>query len=283
MQRLSLVDEDFDLKQSKDFYIMSIQLSLDGFSFSVLDSRSRKVICLYHQDTFTLEPEFYLKKLRSIYEEADLLQIPYKKTNIFLSLPGKTTLVPLSLFREEMAETFFRLTTERSRTGKIMYTLIPDMISCAVYELDQGIYDLLQKKHPGSHIQHDLLLSSRGYLPAHPLLKIRILRKQMEILSLHDGINFYNTYDWEHETDQLYYILGTVKNLGLKPGNILLDGMVNSRETIYQRLKAYFPKLALNRNNPVLQYSSLLERLPDARFTNLFNSFSPGLLSGNSA
>ncbi|MGV8137613.1 MAG: DUF3822 family protein [Mangrovibacterium sp.] len=273
MQRLSLVDESFDLNLTKE-YILSIQVSLDGFSFSVLDSMRKKVICLFHQDTFTSEPAFHLKRINTIYDEVDLLSLSYKKTKIYFSAPGKTTLVPIAVFDQDLAENFYRTTIDAGRNSKILFSLVPDMASYAIYEVDQAVYALLQEKHPESVMQNDLVLSAYGCPPGIKLVKIRILRKQLVILTLNDQINFYNSYYYEGENDMLYYILGVIKNMDLKPEAIILDGMINKHESIYYRLKQYFEHVDLTINNPRIYYSHLLDHLPDSRFINLFNSFS---------
>jgi hypothetical protein len=93
-------------------------------------------------------------------------------------------------------------------------------------------------------------------------------------MTMNDNVNFCNSYHYEGENDMLYYILGAVKNLDLKPEMIILDGMVNKHEAIYHRLKQYFEHVELTANNPRVYYSNLLTSLPDSRFINLFNSFS---------
>lgn len=273
MQRLSLVDESFDLNLTKE-YSLSIQVSLDGFSFSILDSTRAKVICLYHQDTFTSEPGFHLKKINTIYDEVDLLARPYKNTKIFFSAPDKTTLVPIALFNQDLTEDLYRTTFDAGKNSKILSSLVPEMASYAIYEVDHAVYTLLREKHPGTVMQNDIVLSGYGNLPGIALLKVRILRKQVAILSLNDHISFYNSYYYEGENDMLYYILGAIKNMDLKPEAIILDGMVNKRENIYHRLKQYFEHVDLTVNNPRIHYSHLLDHLPDSRFVNLFNSFS---------
>ncbi len=273
MQRLSLVDESFDLNLTKE-YILSIQVSLDGFSFSVLDSIRKKVICLYHQDTFTSEPGFHLKKINTIYNEVDLLALPYKKTKIYFSAPDKTTLVPIAVFNQDLVEDFYRMTIDAGRNSKILFSLVPDMASYAIYEVDHAVHTLLQEKHPESVMQNDIVLSGCGCPPGITVMKIRILRKQLVILTLNDHINFYNSYYYEGENDMLYYILGAIKNMDLKSEAIILDGMVNKNESIYHRLKQYFEHVDLTVNNPRIHYSHLLDHLPDGRFISLFNSFS---------
>ena len=273
MQRIALVDESFDLNLTRE-YMLSIQVSLDGFSFSVLDPGKKKVICLYHQDTFTHEPGFHLKKLNAIYDEVDLLHVAYKKTKIYYAAPDRTTLVPIAAFRQDLAEDFYRLTLDPGKNGKILVSLIPDMASYAIYEIDRAVLAFLQEKHPGSVVQNDLVLSVFGCPPGIAVMKVRILRKQLVVLTLQDNINFYNSYSYEGENDILYYLLGAVKNMELKPEAVILDGMVSQREGICHRLRQYFEHVELAGNNPQVHYSRLLGQLPNARFTNLFNSFS---------
>ncbi|MGD9557539.1 MAG: DUF3822 family protein [Mangrovibacterium sp.] len=273
MQRLSLVDESFDVKLTRE-YNLSILVSQDGFSFSILDAAKKRAICLFHQDTFTTEPGFHLKKLSSIYDEVELLSLPYKKVKIFFSIPEKTTLIPIEVFQAGLAEEFYRLTFDPGRNGKILVSLVPEMAGYAIYEIDRAIHGLLQEKHSGAPMQNELVLSAFGCPAGVPLLKIRILRKQLVIQSLQDELNFYNSYYYEGENDMLYYILGTVKNMDLKPETLILEGMISQRESVYHRLKQYFNRVEVAVNNPRIQYCQLLQRLPDARFTNLFNSFS---------
>lgn len=273
MQRLSLVDESFDLNFINE-YILSILVSQDGFSFSILDTVSNKVICLYHQDTFTNEPGFHLKKINTIYNEVDLLTFPYKETRIFFSMPDKTTLVPIAVFNQNLAENFYRLALNPGRNSKILFSLVPEMASYAVYEVDRAIHDVLQEKHPVSFMQNELVLSGYNCPPGIALLKVRILRKQLSIMALQDHINFYNTYVYEGENDMLYYILGTIENMDLKPEAIILDGIINRHEAIYHRLRQYFDRVELADKNPRIHYSRLLDQLPDARFVSLFNSLS---------
>ncbi|MEL7586687.1 MAG: DUF3822 family protein [Prolixibacteraceae bacterium] len=273
MQRLSLVDESFDLNFINE-YILSIQVSLDGFSFSILDAVSNKIICLYHQDTFTTEPGFHLKKISTIYNEVDLLTFPYKETRIFFSAPDKTTLVPIAVFSPELAEDFYRLTLAPARNSKILCSFLPGMGSWAVFEVDRTVHSLLEERHAGAFMQSDLVLSGLGCPEEKTAIRVKVLRKNLVIQTLHDQTNFYNSFYYEGENDMLYYILGTAQNMNLKPDLIILDGMVNRHESIYHRLRQYFEHVEIAKANPHVRYSDLLRQLPDARFTNLFNSFS---------
>jgi hypothetical protein len=182
--------------------------------------------------------------------------------------------VPIAIFNQDLVEDFYRTTLNPGRNSKILFSLVPEMASYAVYEIDRAVHNLLQEKHPEGTMQNDMVLAGYGCPPGIALIKIRILRKQLVLLTINDNINFYNSYYYEGENDMLYYILGTVKNMDLKHEAIILDGMVNKHEGIYHRLKQYFEHVDLTVNNPRIHYSQVLSNLPDARFINLFNSFS---------
>ncbi|MCW0483253.1 DUF3822 family protein [Gaoshiqia sediminis] len=273
MQNISLVDETFDLNFTPE-YILSIQVSLDGFSFSILDSIQNKVVYLFHQDTFTNDPGFQLKKIKSVYQEADLLELPYKKTNLYYTAPEKTTLVPASLFQPEEAARLYQFTFNASGGEDILYTKLPQADSIAVFGIHHELHEFLKEKHPGIEIQNDLLVSLSDLSPGKNILKIRVFRKQLAIWAYDQQMRFYNSFYYEGETDQLYYILGAVNSMGSEPSTVILDGMVNKHAEIYHRLRQYFNTVQIAVNNKNLHYSYLIDRLPDARFANLFNSFS---------
>ena len=273
MQKLSLVDETFDINLTSE-YLLSIQVSLDGFSFSILDSIQNKVVFLYHQDTFTTEPDFNLKKIKSVFDETDVLGFPYKKIRIYYSSPEKTTLVPPEIFRPEQLPDFYNITFGIDDHNEIRHSFIQSLNNYAIYGINKLLLSFLKEKYPEIEIQHELALSGYNLQNGKTIIKIRILRKKMEIIITGKKTSFYNSFSYEGENDMLYYILGVAKNLEEQPESIILDGLVNKHSEIYHRLRQYFSHVSIMEYNSSVNYSYLIDRLPDARFCNLFNSFS---------
>ena len=273
MQKVSLVDETFDLNFTQE-YILSIQVNLDGFSFSILDSIQNKIVYLFHQDTFTNDPVFQLKKIMTVYQEADLLERPFKKTKLYLSAPEKTTLVPSPLFRPDEADRLHRLAFDTSAKEDVLYTHLPQAESVALFSIHKDLRSFLCEKHPGLDIHNDFVVSLSHFPADKLILHVRIFRKQLVVWAYDREIRFYNSFYYEGENDQLYYILGAANSMGIEPDQVILDGMVNKHSEIYHRLRQYFQSVSVATNNKNIHYSYLIDRLPDARFTNLFNSFS---------
>lgn len=273
MQRISLVDETFDLNFTLE-YLLSIQLSLDGFSFSILDTIQNKVIYLFHQDLYEAEPDFLLKRLKSIYEESDLLELPFKKTRILISAPGRTSLVPESIYQTDQLENYHRAAFN-SRPGFVSQsTPIPAFGQWAVYDAPQLIVDFFTEKHRGAELMNDARVACPEFIRSKNVLKVTVLKKHLILTAIDDKeLCFYNSFFFDTENDMLYFILGAVKQFKQEPDHVLLDGQVNKHATIYHRLKQYFNQVEIATNPRGIHFSYLFDKLPDARFVTLFNSF----------
>ncbi|RKD89692.1 DUF3822 family protein [Mangrovibacterium diazotrophicum] len=274
MQKISLVDETFDLNFTLE-YKLSIQLSLDGFSFSILDTIQNKVIYLYHQELFETEPDFLLKRLKSIYEESDLLHLAFKKTCVIFAVPNRTTLVPDEIYQSQNTADYLKGTMMPAEGATVKATFISPVKYWAVYEIPQMVYRFLEEKHPGAKFMSDLNLSLPRVAGTKNLLKVTVLKKHLIVSGIDElGLHFHNSFFYDGENDVMFYILGSIKASASEPQTILLDGMVNKHATIYHRLKQYFTDVEIASNPKNIHYSYLFDKLPDARFVNLFNSFS---------
>ena len=269
MSHLSIIDESLNIEYSKNC-ILSIRISPDGFSFSILDSINKRVIALFHQDTFNKEPEFQLKKIRTIYDEVELLSYDYLNTRIFSLIPEKTTLVPKDVFVPYLTENFFRLAHTPSKNGKVMSSFIPTFKSYAIYEMYRPLIAFLGEKHQYANFYNELVASVYNIDFQSSFLKVTILKEQIVILAFDQDSTFYNSYYYEGENDLLYYTMGVVKNLKLDIDTIHLEGIINHRESIFHRFKQYFNKVNIVKTEAGLIPS--LQQLPDSRFVSLFNS-----------
>ena len=269
MSRLFIIDESLNQKFT-DNYILSINISSDGFSFAVMDSVSKKIIALFNQYAFSKEPEFQFKKIKALYEEIELLNLNYLNTKIFFRIPDKTTLVPKDVFVPYLTEDFFNLVYTPSANGKILSSFIPALKSYAIYEIYKPIVSFLYEKHQYANFYNDLVASAYNIDLQEPYLKVTILRDQVVILTINEGNTFYNSYYYEGENDLLYYTLGIVKNLNLDTDTIYLEGIINHRESIFYRFKQYFSNIKITKTKATLTMP--LQQLPDSRFVSLFNS-----------
>jgi hypothetical protein len=168
---------------------------------------------------------------------------------------------------------YLSMAHQPSERKQVCSSLVPNARYYAVFEVPQVILDFLKEKHPLSEVLSNLSVAYAQGTDGESLLKITIYKKHIVITAANqEGLKFHNCFFCDGEQDMLYYILGSVKNLSFEPDKIILDGIVNKHETIYHRLRQYFSHVGIASNPTNIHFSYLLEKLPDARFINLFNS-----------
>ncbi len=273
MQRISLVDETFDLNFTIE-YKLSIQLSLDGFSFSILDTIQNKVIYLYYQELFEAEPEFLLKRLKTIYTESDLLELPYKKTQIILVNPSRTTLIPREIYQSQQTDNYLNQAFGRNADREYLASYVKSANYYAIVETSAIISNFLKDKHSDAQFITDLNVSFPAAKQSSKTVKVTIYKKHLSVTGFdQEGLQFHNSFYYDGENDQLYFILGSIQAMTDEPELIIMDGLVNKHTTIYHRLRQYFNKVEIAHSPREIHYSYLFDKLPDSRFVNLFNSF----------
>ena len=105
----------FSLKKTKDIEL-SIQFSLDGFSFCVLDSNTKKDIYFtqYQFEETLNSPEDLLRKIETIFKEDQNLQIEYAAVSV-IHQSNLSTIVPSKYFDENSLATYLNFNIKTLR------------------------------------------------------------------------------------------------------------------------------------------------------------------------
>ncbi len=274
MQNLSLVDETFDSNLTFE-YKLSIQISLDGFSFSILDTLQQKVVYLFHQELFQTTPYLLVKHIETIYNSSDLLKFSYKSTNIIISLPNRTQLIPTKLFEINKIELYQKIAFNTEQDQKTLVYESEKSKYKILVDIPNALYSFLKSKHHDAKFLSDIHIWEKLIDNRNNIAYINVSQQCVSIL-LVDNQNkllYHNTFIWHYDSDILYYVLGSIKNSNFTPNHILLGGNVNKFSYIYHQLKLYVKDVNIAERTKEIHYSYLLDKLPDARFINLFSSF----------
>lgn len=274
MQNLSLVDETFDSNLTFE-YILSIQISLDGFSFSILDALQQKIVYLFHQELFQTTTNLLLKHIETIYNSSDLLHFPYKNTNIIISIPNRTQLIPDKLFENESIELYQKIAFKAEENHAILVTKSKIFEYKILTDIPNSALNYLKYKHPDTKIFSELYFWENFANSKDNIAYINISQQYISILLINDQnkLIYFNTFAWQYESDILYYVLGSMKNSNFNPNCVFLGGNINRFSYVYHQLKLYLKEVEIVERTKKIHYSYLLDKLPDARFTDLFSSF----------
>lgn len=272
MQHLLLVDETFDINFTQE-YCLSIQFSLDGFSFCILDGLQNKYIYLFHKE-LSGNPRFLIKKLDDIYSEFEILEANFKTTRIIYVSPGKINLIPDQFFSEANAVDIYQINKELEPGEELYHLPVKKFRSILQLAVPKKVKDFLVDKHPGTIIQNDIatFLNQYEHKAGTLLLYIHLHKNMVTIFVLDESVRFFNSFFYTNENDLLYYILNVNKTVLDASPQVLLNGRANKRSAIFHRLRQYFKVVDIVGRTPEVYYSYLFDQLPDARFVNLLNT-----------
>ncbi len=272
MQHLLLVDETFDLNFIQEYHL-SIQFSLDGFSFCIRDGLQNKYIYLFHKE-FSGNPKFFHRKLLDIYSEFDILEAEFKSTQLIYSSPGKMALLPEVFFDENQGMPAYQLGLDLADDEELHYRPIKAFQAVIQFAISAKVKRFFTDKHPGSVIQNEIvpqLIRSSTKSIAYPLMDIQLYKHHLTITLMDESVRFFNSFKYRNDNDLLYYILNVVKAEKIEDIKIQLSGRVNKRSPVYHQLRQYFKNVVISTRSSEVYYSYLFDQLPDARFVNLLN------------
>lgn len=238
-----LFDETLDINSTAN-YKLSIQVNLDGFYFSVLDTLRNKYVLFraYEPDN---EGKLSSERIESIYREDDFLSRGYAAVN--LSVPTlKSTVVPAQLYDPAGRDDYFLLNNQKEETEEICVNRLRYPDSFIVFSMNTELRSLLAGIFPGSDPVHHLKpllysLSTGKKSNAEHLLHLHVEKEFMNVVLLSDeSIRLCNTFEYKNTSDLMYFLLYVVKKSDLPAGTPLsVSGATVRFDEIWSGLSDY--------------------------------------------
>jgi hypothetical protein len=274
----SVVDETYDSNITSS-YFLSIQASLDGFSFSTLDPVRNKYIQFKHFELKNIKNEEFTNLIEQIFEQNDLLNLPHKKVFILLPTPY-STLVPSGLFTPEEAEKWLTFTHQVPSNQEIVYTRMKLTDAWNVFAIPGTTKELFKRQFPEPMFFHQyipiaetkLAISRPGI--GRNLVIINLQNRYFDLVVLEkNNLKLCNTFEINGETDLIYYTLFVFEQLQLIPTTteVQLIGSHPDFEKIKQMLAKYIKHVKQPGLPGGFQYSYLFKEIPGHKFYNLLS------------
>ena len=192
----------------------SIQLSLDGFSFSVLNTKEQII------ESLSYFP--FKHKARSPEELLVFVEEVYKKNDQLADRPGEvkichvnpfSTLVPGPLFDENNIRNYIKYSSKTFQNDYIVYDELIEHEMVNVYIPFVNVNNFFLEKYGSFEYRHfstvliESLLDTFKY-SEHPHVFAHIAKGHMELLVIKDHkCQLYNSFQFETAADFIYYIL----------------------------------------------------------------------------
>ena len=246
---------------------LSIQFSLDGFSFYI--SNSQNDISKFTAFTFgkaLKSPELILSEIQEIFKNEKCLQQDFETVNV-IHQNNLSTLVPNLYFKKGDLNNYLKYSIKTIATDLIVYDDLNFIKAKNVYVPFVNINNFIfqnfgefEYKHHSSILLEKLVLLSDNSLN----FFINISKSLFDIVVIKDAkILFYNIFEYETKEDFIYYILFTLEQLELSPEetNISIMGAINEQSELYEILYTYIRNISFfNSKKPIFNDQNEIDK-----------------------
>ena len=275
MAFIELFDETLDINSTEN-YELSVQMSPDGFAFSILDTIRNKYVLLRATE---IDNNKYLtaEQAGEIVSKDDFLSKRFKKVNLVLP-SSKYTLIPSPLFDPEKKEEFFTLNLTREENEVILSNKIPEPDAYIVFSVSQSFVELVKQLYPDVYPFHhtkplinQVSLNSRNISGNY--IHVHVEKGFFNLLiSDHNILRFNNTFIYRNITDILYYLFNVYKSMDIgKDSTIHLSGLTEKNDDLYSNLTLYIKNIKFTGPSGNFSFSYVFNDINLHRYINLFS------------
>jgi hypothetical protein len=240
-------------KTTEDFKKLSIQVSLNGLSFCVLDTISQTV--LQSKNLFfdkELSPYNLQMELQTFLEQYEISQQRYSEVTV-IHKNQLFSLVPKSLFKEDELAHYLKFNTKILANDHLAFDELKSFDLYNVYvpfvNINNYIFDLFgefEYQHHGSVLIHSLLNGHNS--TKSPICFVYVSENQMDLIVISQKkLLFYNNFKYTTKEDFIYYLLFTLEQLSLDPESIILKlfGAVGPKDELYHLCYRYVKEVSM--------------------------------------
>lgn len=260
-------DPGFDINRTEE-YKLSIQVNLDGFSFSVVHLHENRLLAA-GQFPITISSESFLgRRFTEWMNDTELLQKKYSVVQ-FYYFSEKFTLVPSSFYEFKKQNKIIEEAFGKQKGISVRDNYLPEDEANLVFTIPDSLMEAFEKKFPGNIILHPVSLLSQK------LHQNFLNNEDKSILALCFQNNFFslllyfqkklqisNSFCYKHPNDVIFYILSVLKVLKLNTSEtgLLLAGNINQDDAIHSLLSEYFEKTEFI--SPSCQFNKTIFKAP---------------------
>lgn len=275
MPAINLIDPSL---KNFDRTILSIQVSLDGFSFCIRSKEDRVLRAFrYYNFPHVALQEDILNKCHEILQKDELLRLPQDQVRVCY-FSRKSTIVPAAYCKSDGYKKILEFNQPIDELDEIHSNPLPECEANLVFTVPTYFAGLISSKfgkvcyinQAAPLIQKSLRISETQSR----FISIQLNREFFDIVVIEEGkLKLYNSFLFVSATDLLYFILYVCKQLDIKLSKtpILLCGEHVEDEKLINELKPYLSSRKSLTQDSGEQRSEALKKLDRSRFFTLLN------------
>ena len=282
LKKTQQTNKSIDFNNLSDKHL-SIQLSLDGFSFCIINKTEMQIERLEHFPFIDQSPtpDKLLQNVEDVFKKERALQKRYGTVNI-THVNQLSTLVPKSLFDEERIRDYLKFSSKTYTNDYVVHDEIEnhDMVNVYIPFVNVNNFFLerfgsFEYKHFSTVLVNSLLNTYK--FSEHPHMFAHLGERQFEILVIaNDKLLFYNSFNYQSKEDFIYYILFTAEQLELNPEKFELNlaGIIDAESELFKIAYRYVRKVGLLENRSEYKFPPNSKENTKRRHFTLLNQYS---------
>ena len=269
-------------EKKSEFNHLSIQFSLGGFSFCVLDKDQKKYITLhnYHFKDDSYTPQKLIDNLNTIFSENAILKQQYDTVTISHT-NNLSTLVPKPLFEEDKMSAYLAYNNKVLKHDYFVYDEIKNHEMVNVYVpyvnvnnffIDQ--FGEFEYKHFSTVLVENLVDIYKYSLVPH--MFVNVCSRHFEVVVIFDKkLQLYNSFEYKTKEDFIYYILFTAEQLNMNPEKFELQflGNVEKEDELYTIAYKYIRNVSMLENRSKYKYADEFTEEVKRQFFTLLHQY----------
>ncbi|MAZ29486.1 MAG: hypothetical protein CL868_20725 [Cytophagaceae bacterium] len=234
-----------------NYNILSIQVSLDGFSFLVKNELSQETVFIHNIGLpQQASPQIALVKLEQCFKDVVELQQKFKKVTVVYS-NELYTLVPAALFDKDKLTDYLKYSIKLLKDDFIVYDEISQFDLINVYVPYANLNNFFFDRFGSFTYYHGVTLLLQKVLGHNSNgATLAALAKKTSfdlVITKGSDLQLANTFDYQAPEDFAYHILFCIEQLQLDPEKIMLRlyGAIEPDGEIFDLLYKYIRNVEL--------------------------------------
>lgn len=269
-------------KTDSENYKLSIQLSLDGFSFCIFNKAHNKFLSIESNELQNVKnTDDFCIIFEDFFQKHPWLNLSYKPVNILFE-STKSTLIPTPLFDAKEEENYTKLNFTFSDDQIIRTDKLVNVDAYKLYTVPKHLIDLLNRLFPGHHLfsHAGILIESLLILnknqPARKRCYVNVRNSYLDII-ITEGrkLLYYNAFNYKTKEDFIYYLIFVLDQLKLNPEEIelVLSGYIDKNSKLFELVYKYVRNITFPPLTDSFNYSYIFNDIPTHHYFNLLNFY----------
>ena len=224
---------------------LSIQFSLDGFSFCTTNTHNEVIeFSSYSFSKTKNSPELILEKLQDIFKKEKSLQYDFETVTV-IHQNNLNTLVPNEYFKKDALKSYLKYSIKTIATDLITFDELDFMNSKNVYIPYVNINNFLFQNFGEFEYKHysSVLLEKLFSIASNDnCCYIHVSKSTFDIVIIkNSNLQFFNIFEYKTKEDFMYYVLFTLEQLELSTEETLVTvlGDIEEDSDLFRLMYTY--------------------------------------------